>query len=278
MTPKERVRNGVKTMSLLPENKRRNVDRINKKVMWLYGAPFSGKTYLLNTFPDVLMLNTDGNIKFVDAPYVEIKDTQEGRVPEFAWEKFKKVISELAMYNTDFKTIGLDLVEDIYNQCRQYVLHREGLVHESDAGFGKGWSLVDDEFLNTIGKLISLDYNFVLLSHEAKVDVNKKTGDKVTSIVPNLRDKIAYKLAGKMDFVGRFVAEGDERTINIKQSEYLFGGTRAQFRGKVIPATYDAIEELYNINPMQTAVAEPTQVETPEQPARRVMKRKDEVE
>lgn len=281
MTPKERVRNGVKTMGLLPKNERRTVDHIAKKVMWIYGPPFSGKTFLTNTFPDVVMLNTDGNIKFVDAPYVEIKDRKEGRVDKPAWEIFKGVIDELAMKNNDFKTIVVDLLEDTYNHCRQYVLAREGLVHESDAGFGKGWSLVDDEFLNTISKLISLDYeNIILLSHEVKVDVNKKTGDKVTSVVPNIREKIAFKVAGKVDFTGRFIAEGDERTINIKQSEFLFGGGRMQFRGKVIPATYEAIVEMYNINPMEmptTAVSVPADAQTPEQPVRR-LKRKDEEE
>ena len=46
------------------------------------------------------MLNTDGNIKFVDAPYVPIKDKVEanGRLAPkrtFAWAVFKDVIEEL---------------------------------------------------------------------------------------------------------------------------------------------------------------------------------------
>ena len=57
---------------LLPENKRRTPDATKKKVIWVYGAPFSGKTFFANAFPDPLMLNTDGNIKFVDAPFISI--------------------------------------------------------------------------------------------------------------------------------------------------------------------------------------------------------------
>lgn len=53
---------------LLPKNERRDLNATKKKVVWLYGAPFSGKTFFANQFPDPLMLNTDGNIKFVDAP------------------------------------------------------------------------------------------------------------------------------------------------------------------------------------------------------------------
>lgn len=44
---------------LLPENKRRTPDATKKKVVWVYGAPFSGKTFFANSFPDPLMLNTD---------------------------------------------------------------------------------------------------------------------------------------------------------------------------------------------------------------------------
>lgn len=69
------------------------------KTLWIYGAPFSGKTTLANDFEKPLMLNTDGNIKFVDAPYISIKDivTVEGRMTkrQLAWDVFKEAIREL---------------------------------------------------------------------------------------------------------------------------------------------------------------------------------------
>ena len=52
---------------LLPKNERRNFDSVNRRRVWIYGAPFSGKTTFANAFPDPLMLNTDGNVTFVDA-------------------------------------------------------------------------------------------------------------------------------------------------------------------------------------------------------------------
>lgn len=77
---------------LLPKNERRNLNATKKKVVWIYGAPFSGKTFFANQFPDPLMLNTDGNIKFVDAPYIAIRDTVtvEGRLTkrQLAWDVF----------------------------------------------------------------------------------------------------------------------------------------------------------------------------------------------
>ena len=84
---------------LLPENKRRNIQKIEKKVVWLYGVPFSGKTFFANKFPDPLMLNTDGNIRFVDAPYIAIKDhvKVEGRQTKrtLAWKSSKMLLLNL---------------------------------------------------------------------------------------------------------------------------------------------------------------------------------------
>ena len=37
---------------ILPKNERRNIETIQKKVIWLYGSPFSGKTTIANKFPD----------------------------------------------------------------------------------------------------------------------------------------------------------------------------------------------------------------------------------
>ena len=59
---------------ILPKNERRNIKKSDRKAIWIYGSPFSGKTIFANDFPNPLMINTDGNIKFVDSAYLHIKD------------------------------------------------------------------------------------------------------------------------------------------------------------------------------------------------------------
>ena len=64
----------------LPKNKKVNRKETHNKKIWLYGLPCSGKTFLANQFPNVLMLNTDGNIGQVDAPAIprrrRVEDSQ----------------------------------------------------------------------------------------------------------------------------------------------------------------------------------------------------------
>jgi phage nucleotide-binding protein len=236
---------------LLPKNERRNIETVEKKVVWLYGSPFTGKTTFANKFPDPLMLNTDGNIKFVDAPYIGIKDKIEvtGRMTKktFAWEIFKDVVSELEKKNNDFKSIVVDLLEDLYEYCRLYMYDQLGITHESDESFS-AWDKVRTEFLSTLKRLMALDYeNIILISHEDTTkDITKKGGDKLTSIKPNLPDKVATKVAGMVDIVARIVADGNVRTLSFKTNEVIFGGGRLTANTNEISLDYDEFLEVYD--------------------------------
>ena len=245
---------------LLPENKRRNIETATKKVIWVYGSPFSGKTTFANQFPDPIMLNTDGNIKFVDAPYIHIKDKVDGgRLAKrtFAWEVFKDVILELEKKENTFKTIVVDLLEDMYESCRRYICDQKGWDHESDDSF-RAWDMVRTEFLSAMKRLMNLDYdNIVLISHlDTTKDITKKGGDKLTSIKPNINDKVANKIAGMVDIVARAIADDGEFILSFKRNEVIFGGGRLKFNAAEIPLDYTAFCDLYaeansNVIPVQ---------------------------
>lgn len=238
-------------MIKLPENKRRSIEAVGKRVIWIYGVPFCGKTTFANDFPDPLMLNTDGNIKFVDAPYIHIKDDVkvEGRQTKrtLAWEIFKDVVSELEKKDNTYKTIVVDLLEDLYEHCRLYMYQQMGITHESDDSF-RAWDKVRSEFLNTLKKLMNLDYeNIILISHEDTTkDITKKGGDKITAIKPNLQDKVAVKVAGMVDVVARIVADGDVRSFCFKSNEVIFGGGRLKVNAKDIPLDVNELFAVYD--------------------------------
>lgn len=257
---------------ILPKNERRNLNATKKKVVWIYGAPFSGKTFFANQFPDPLMLNTDGNIKFVDAPYIAIRDTVtvEGRLTKrhLAWEVFSDAVAELEKKQNDFKTIVVDLLEDTYEACRVYICDRQGWKHESDDSF-RAWDMVTSEFLNTIKRLVDLDYeNIILISHEDRSrDLTRKSGDKISSIRPNLREKVANKVAGMVDLVARIVADDNDRVLSFKTSEVIFGGGRLTVRNKEIPLDYEAFCEVYEEANQRAAGAMKHGGNTPATPA-----------
>ncbi len=237
---------------ILPSNERRNIEKVTKRTVWIYGKPFSGKTTFANCFEDPLMLNTDGNIKFVDAPYIPIKDEVKvvGRMTQrtFAWQIFKDVITELEKKDNNFKTIIVDLLEDTYEYCRLYMYDQLGITHESDDSF-RAWDKVRIEFLSVIKRLMNLDYeNIILISHEdASKDITKKSGDKITSIKPNIQEKAANKIAGMVDIVARVIAEDSKRILSFKSDEIVFGGGRLKTIENEIDLDYDKFLEVYSV-------------------------------
>lgn len=216
------------------------------KKIWLYGEPFSGKTHLASNAPKpILELNTDGNIKYYTMPRISITDTKSGRQTIPAWEVFKNAVDELES-GSDFKTIVLDLTEDIYDHCRKYMCDKRGWEHESDDSF-KAYDMVRSEYLRVIRKLVNLPYNIILISHEdIGRDLTKRGGDKVTRIQPNIQDKLAKKLAGMVDVVIRTIKDNDEYILSTKTSDVIFGGGRLTgLKAVNVPNNWDSIEAMY---------------------------------
>ena len=233
---------------MLPENKKRDVQTSKKVKLYLYGSPMSGKTTFANQFPDVLMLNTDGNIQYVDSPYIAIRDqiTMNGRIKntKYAWEVFKESVEEIITGQHNYKTIVVDLLEDVYEACRVYMYNKLEIEHESDAGYGKGYDMIRTEFLTTIKRILNSDYNVILLSHDKIEEVKLKNGTSLTSYTVNLQEKIAKKVAGMVDITARIVQDNENnRFIDFTYNDYVFGGNRIGLQQTRIPLNIEEFKK-----------------------------------
>ena len=219
-----------------------------KKKLWVYGAPFSGKTTFAVKSPKHLVLNTDGNAQYTTDSYKLITDevTVTGRITKrkLAWEVLKEQIEKLEA-KSDYETIIVDLVDDTYEMCRLYMYDKLGITHESDDSF-RAWDKVRTEYLSTMRRLINLPYDIILISHEdTSKDITKKSGENITSIKPNIVDKVANKLAGMVALVGRTVVDDNDYTLQIKNDEVTFGGGRLGINNVSLPLEWDAVAELF---------------------------------
>lgn len=218
------------------------------KKIWVYGAPFSGKTTFATKAPDHYVLSTDGNAQYVTDNYKVISDqvTKSGRIinRKLAWEVLKEELETLEA-GTQHKTIIVDLVEDTYEMCRIYMYNKLGISHESDDSF-RAWDKVRTEYLSTMRRLMNLPYDIVLISHEdTSKDITKKSGENITSIKPNITDKVANKLAGMVALVGRAVCDNGKYTLQIKTDEVTFGGGRLGINNVTIPLEWVEVSALF---------------------------------
>lgn len=171
---------------ILPKNVKKEKD-ITPKVFFIWGQSMSGKTYLARQFPDPIILNTDGNAKKVDTPSVEV----------FTFERFMGVIKELEEGKHDFKTVIIDLVDDIKTMLETFVLEKYKAESLADIAWGKGFNEVKGTWQRLMVRLSQLPYNVIYISHVATTtdDVDK---EKVIE-VPSLEQKYYNMCMGRSD-------------------------------------------------------------------------------
>lgn len=270
----------------IPKNVRREKQLDLSPDTWLYGASYVGKSVFWDSFPDVFMINTDGNIDNTTAPYDFIRDEvkKEGRMikRKFAWEVFMDDLQEMeagAAKEQGYKTVVIDLVEDLFDSCRMFVLQEHGWEHETDGGYGKGWDIVTTTFHNAMKRLKALGLQIVFISREATNQVTLKAGQVRTTYSPNVKEKVVNFLTGVVDLTIRaYVNDQDEHMLQLKKEPNTVGGGRYDFRVNEVPLERDAfLEALANAKPIKSDRDEDAKVAVAKFPkAEEAMKAADE--
>ena len=237
----------------LPKNIRREKKIDERPDFWIYGDSYVGKSTFVDKFDDLLFLNTDGNTDNTTSPVINIKDevVKEGRITKrtFAWEQFLNVVSELETdKDSGFKAIAIDLFEDLREHCRIYVFDKNGWEHESDGGYGKGWTMVKTEFNNAIKRLKNLGYQIIYISKEVKSETTLKGGAVRTNFIPNIDDKTANFTTGTVDLTIRaFMNSDGVRLLQLSKQRNVFGGGRFNFLNATCELSKaEFIQELIN--------------------------------
>ncbi len=170
-------------MGLLPKNELKTKD-ITPKTFFIWGQSMSGKTYLARQFPSPVIINTDGNAKKVETPSVEVLD----------FETFIAVMSEIEAGNHEYKTIIIDLVDDIKTMLENYVCKKYEAETLADVPFGKAFSDVKSTWQRLMVRLSQMKYNVIFISHVVEVLEDKATVEK-----PSLEQKYYNMCMGRCD-------------------------------------------------------------------------------
>lgn len=231
----------------LPKNEKVTRDGVNSVKIWVYGEPNIGKTTFANQFPDALMINTDGNIKYVDSPAVNLI----GDGKSDPWENFVNYVDEFLKGEHTYKTLVIDLVEDVYQYCRTYYCKKLKIEHEGDLGFAKGYDIVRNGFLYPFRKIANSEYNLVLISHESATVVKDRVGRETTVYSPNITEKVARKIAGMVEITARISINSkedekgivsDSRILNLESRKDQFGGNKIpSLTDEYIPLSYKTL-------------------------------------
>lgn len=171
-----------------------------KQMKWLlYGPPGVGKSTFFSGADDILFLTTDGGHKFIRSMNRPIEN----------WFMFKKYVKAITTDRPkQYRAIGFDVVDGLFQMCNKYVCEKRGIEHISDEQWGKGYDLLTQEFISPFLSIIGLQqYGLFFLSHS--IEIEKKTRlSTVTKTIPTMKRKAFELLQPIMDIISYYGFDG----------------------------------------------------------------------
>lgn len=214
--------------------------------VFLYGEPKSGKTTTATKFPRHLLLAFEKGYNAIPGAMAQ---------PINSWAEFRQVLRQLKKPETKemFETIIIDTVDIAYSYCEKYICAN---AERSDGGFGvdsigdipygKGYTLISQEFDESLRQIAQLDYGLVMISHATDKVFKDESGDEYNRIVPTL-DKRAKNIVSRMvDLYGysRIVTDdkgNDVTKLFLRGTNRYEAGSRFKYTPDYIDFNYEAL-------------------------------------
>lgn len=156
----------------------------------LYGEPKIGKSTFASQFDNPLFLATEAGLNALES----------FQIPIASWDDFLEACALIAKGNHEFKTIVIDTVDNLTKFCSEYVCKKNNIQHESDLGYGKGWTLVKNEFLRVLTKLSLLSSGLILISHAKTEEIKTRTAS-INKTSPTLSNSFREIILGMADII-----------------------------------------------------------------------------
>lgn len=184
------------------------------KNFFIWGSPMTGKSYFSSFFPNPLILNTDGNSKQGSAPSIQLRNirNEAGGLKQSVIKQLDDIVIALQVENPkrpenqQFKTIVVDVIDDVCIQIEQAICLDAGVQALSDIPYGKGYAMFNTALQQFVMDLKALPLNVIYISRELAI-TDENTG--VTTYEPSLKTKYYNIVNGNCDVVIRTKKIGD---------------------------------------------------------------------
>lgn len=198
--------------------------------------PKTGKTTTASKFPKSLLLAFEKGYNAL--PGVKAQ-------PINSWAEFLKVIRQLKDEKVKemYESIIIDTCDIAYDYCQKFICSNFGVNTIADIPYGKGYTLVANEFDEKLRSIFQMGYGIVLISHATDKPFKDEAGEEYNKIVPTL-DKRANNIISRMaDIIGysRIVTDenGNNKTMLFMRGTPRYeAGSRFQFTPDYIEFNY----------------------------------------
>jgi hypothetical protein len=204
---------------------------VNPSILLLYGAPKVGKTTMLSSLDDCLIIDTENGSRMVGG-YIHNVNSKEELL-----ELYKE-----ASAGHEYKYFALDTIDKIVEWTEQSVMQEHQVDAIADMPFGKGFGIVRTKVLNNIKKLQTLCPNVIIIGHRktaAAIDNSQAIEPESLDISGKLKNMI-MAMCDAVGYVHR--DEEDNLMISFKSKDSLEAGSRCpHLKGKIVPFDWSEI-------------------------------------
>ena len=237
----------IKVSILPPLNRQKKVRRIPRN-FFIFGDTMSGKSYLAERFPVPLFLNTDGNSEMIPAQDIQLSNVRDaqGKLKRSVIDQLDEIILELKTRNPGYKTIVIDVIDDLTVMIEQAICYENDVQSLADIPYGKGYSAFNSVLQSFVVELKSLPMNVVYISRVAK------EGDSDVE-VPSLKTKYYNIVNGNCDLVIQTKRRGKNyiRRVTDRRTHYV----REEIDDKDILRIRDNVVGVFD-KPVKTPIKE----------------------
>lgn len=231
-----------------------------KKIrMVIYGEPGVGKSVFAVHAPKPYFITTDPNYEYLEDFGADMNAHIRVNTWAEAKEVFNKIITDEKSYS-NYDTIVVDLLEDLFKWCEYEFCRRNKFDHVSDLGYGKGYDITRNEFFIEICKLLNIDKNVIFIMHGKTIIEKDRRGIEKYKYVPidRIPDKLINMIEGRVRCFLRAYLKGEEtedgsilkrRYLSLVPKENEFGIIRGVNENSIpydIPLDWDIFYDTIN--------------------------------
>lgn len=154
----------------LPDAKTSTATGLEHKTVTIFGPAGVGKTTLASQWAGGggFFFNCAGELGDLDAFQLPVTD----------WREAKLVAAAIKADPKKYPCSIIDTADRLGQYCAVAVRATLGITHESDAEYGKGWTLVRDEYSIFVSKLAAIpNHGVVLVTHSAEEKIKTRNAE-----------------------------------------------------------------------------------------------------
>ena len=199
-------------------------------VLLLYGASKQGKSSSVTQLEDNLVFDLERGCTMLSGLIIDVpKIAMEERLSQLnVLRKYYNLLSQNGNSHYRFFTFdGIDVLEDL---LIEEVSKKHGVSHISELAYGRGDSILRDEFFNLINAFKNLGSKIILIGHRRRSIIGE-SGAEVVIKELDLRGKLRNMAMSHSDAIGYVFSSNGQLNVSFKtgQNEDVAAGSRCSY-------------------------------------------------